>query len=113
MAWTNLNNSVYIFTFKTDNKKGGVMDNIKILVLGVLLFGLALPAQARLYKWIDEAGKVHYTQKPPPPEGRRATINTETFSTVQTVKAPPIPKQTPRPRTQTKPQVRRTRCNRR
>lgn len=43
-----------------------------------LLAGLLLavaPAQAGMYKWYDEHGKVHYTQQKPPPGARRAPIS--------------------------------------
>lgn len=32
----------------------------------ILLTSIALPVQARTYKWIDKDGKVHYTQTKPP-----------------------------------------------
>lgn len=35
-------------------------------LLPLLLAALALPAQARLYKWVDAQGKVHYTDTLPP-----------------------------------------------
>lgn len=35
-------------------------------LLPLLLAVAALPAQARLYKWVDENGKVHYTDTLPP-----------------------------------------------
>ncbi len=36
------------------------------LLLPLLLAVAALPAQAKLYKWVDENGKVHYTDTLPP-----------------------------------------------
>ncbi len=65
---------------------------MKILMLCVLLVGLAHSAVAGIYKWVDEDGKIHYTQKPPPKDGRRTKIDSSTFSNVQTVKAKLIPK---------------------
>lgn len=35
------------------------------------LLALALPAWAELYKWVDEHGKVHYSDQPPPPNARQ------------------------------------------
>ncbi len=32
----------------------------------VLFFALQLPAQAKLYKWVDDNGTVHFSQTPPP-----------------------------------------------
>jgi hypothetical protein len=90
------------------------MDNIKISLFGVVLALLVLPVQAGIYKWVDENGKVHYSQTPPPKEGRGATINTDTFNSVKTVKAPPVVKRTPRPKPKVvRTKVRRIRCNRR
>jgi len=96
------------------------MDNIKIPLLTLFLLSLVLPAHAGIYKWVDENGKIHYTQTPPPKEGRGASINTDTFNSVKTVKAPPIPKRTVRPKAQAssnkkteKKKARRSRCNRR
>lgn len=100
------------------------MDNMKISLLTLFLLFLGLPVQAGIYKWVDENGKMHYTQTPPPKEGRGASINADTFNSVKTVKAPPIPKRTVRPKAQAssnkrtekkteKKKVRRTRCNRR
>ncbi len=90
------------------------MDNIKISLLGVVAALLVLPVQAGIYKWVDENGKVHYSQTPPPKGGRGATINTDTFNSVKTVKAPPVVKRTPRPKPKVvRTKVRRTRCNRR
>jgi hypothetical protein len=40
------------------------MRRLAIVVLGVVA---ACGAQAQMYKWIDENGRVQYTQTPPPP----------------------------------------------
>ena len=37
-----------------------------VLTLGSLTMGLATQAQAKLYKWVDEKGEVHYGDKIPP-----------------------------------------------
>ena len=43
----------------------------------VLLLFLAIqPASARLYKWVDEAGNVHYSDKLPPSAIRKAPRKT-------------------------------------
>ncbi len=39
--------------------------------LALLLFVLSATAQARLYKWVDEEGNVHYTDKIPPAQVER------------------------------------------
>ncbi|MEW8029132.1 MAG: DUF4124 domain-containing protein [Candidatus Thiodiazotropha sp.] len=68
------------------------MDRCKYLGLlfGPLLLLAALPAQAAMYKWYDEQGKLNYTQSPPPAGSRRATINSDSFSTVNMRKVPTI-----------------------
>jgi hypothetical protein len=60
------------------------------LLFSTFLFLPPLPVQAAMYKWYDEEGKLNYTQTPPPPGSRRATINTDTFSSVDMYKAPAI-----------------------
>lgn len=41
------------------------------IALSVLLLGLAMPASAQLYKWLDPEGRVHYTDQPPPPDAKQ------------------------------------------
>ena len=42
-------------------------------ILALLLIGAAGAACAEeLYRWVDEDGKVHYTDQPPPPQARNA-----------------------------------------
>jgi hypothetical protein len=64
-------------------------DNLGLLI-SILLLLPALPVQAAMYKWYDEEGKLNYTQSPPPPGSRRATINTDSFSSVDMYKAPAV-----------------------
>lgn len=40
--------------------------HVPALLFALALTTLALPAQARLYKWVDEKGQVHYTDTLPP-----------------------------------------------
>ena len=42
-----------------------------VLVLGA---GLALPAQAQVYRWVDDAGKVQYSSALPPPSANAKVI---------------------------------------
>ncbi len=60
------------------------------MFFGLFLLLSAMPVQATMYKWYDEEGKLNYTQTPPPAGSRRATINTDTFSSVNMYKAPAI-----------------------
>ncbi len=76
------------------------MENKYIFIVGVLCFCLNLPVNAGMYKWYDEEGKVHYTNKRPPANAKRANINTGTFSAVETNKAPSIPKSVTQDQTQ-------------
>jgi hypothetical protein len=47
------------------------MQRLFVLVLGA---GLALPAQAQVYRWADEAGKVQYSNTLPPPSANAKVI---------------------------------------
>ena len=42
----------------------------------VVLGAIALPSLAAVYKWIDPKGEVHYSDRPPPPEGKLLSIDT-------------------------------------
>jgi hypothetical protein len=53
------------------------------LLLAALL-AVALPAQARLYKWVDDKGQVQYTDTPPPQSSKHAV--TEMGKTGQAMK---------------------------
>jgi len=41
-------------------------------LLLVMLAGMALTAAAQQYRWVDEKGRVHYTDTPPPPSAKGA-----------------------------------------
>ena len=49
---------------------------VAVLVLG----SLALPAGAAVYKWVDPQGRIHYSDRPPPPEGTLLSIDTSSTS---------------------------------
>jgi hypothetical protein len=36
----------------------------------ICLLAIGLPAAADVYKWVDEAGEVHYSDQPPPPNAK-------------------------------------------
>jgi hypothetical protein len=42
----------------------------------VMLGSLALPAAAAVYKWVDPQGRIHYSDRPPPPEGKLLSVDT-------------------------------------
>jgi hypothetical protein len=44
----------------------------RLLTLALLL--AALPAQAVLYKWVDQNGKVHYSDQPPPDSAKQSNV---------------------------------------
>ncbi len=52
----------------------------------VLTLWLALPASAQMYKWVDENGKVQYSDKPPP--GNLKTEKLRKPATAPSVPAP-------------------------
>lgn len=39
----------------------------------LLLFGLAMPAYADMYKWVDSRGVMHYSDQPPPTNAGEVT----------------------------------------
>jgi len=41
----------------------------------VMLGSLALPAGAAVYKWVDPQGRIHYSDRPPPPEGTLLSVD--------------------------------------
>lgn len=48
----------------------------RLLVLALLL-GVVLPAEAQIYKWVDENGQVHFTDSPPPNRGERVEVDVQ------------------------------------
>jgi hypothetical protein len=44
----------------------------RVLTLALLL--AALPASAVLYKWVDQDGKVHYSDQPPPDGAKKSGV---------------------------------------
>lgn len=77
--------------------------------LCLILLLLPLSAQAVIYKWYDENGKVHYSQSPPPKGGQQAPIDTSTFTTMEMRKAPKVSfkpyKKNSKPKRRIKPKV--------
>ena len=55
----------------------------------VLTLWLALPVSAQMYKWVDENGKVQYSDKPPP-----GNVKTEAMRKPATVSVIPAPSET-------------------
>lgn len=62
-----------------------------LVVLAIISLLAAAPLQAKLYKWVDEAGNVHYSDKVPPQaaDREREVKSEETGITVDRVEAPP------------------------
>ena len=60
------------------------MNNTAFNLLLAVLLVTALPAQAKLYKWVDAQGRVHYTDTPPPQTSTHAV--TELGKTGQAMK---------------------------
>ena len=42
----------------------------------IVLGSLALPAAAAVYKWVDPQGRIHYSDRPPPPDGTLLSVDT-------------------------------------
>jgi len=65
-----------------------------LLPTALLMLSLSMPADAQLYRWVDDAGKVHYTDSLPP---ERAPSERRVFSsrgnTVEDIKAAPTREQ--------------------
>jgi glutaredoxin len=71
-------------------------------LIAVVIFTLAFPAMAQLYRWTDESGKTHFTDTPPPPKAKNvqrknpgaAAASSDTaglpFALQQAIKAAPI-----------------------
>jgi hypothetical protein len=49
-----------------------IVNNTVFRLLLAATLALALPAQAKMYKWVDEHGRVFYTDTPPPQVATRA-----------------------------------------
>lgn len=70
-----------------------------VLFLALGLYGLTAAASS-LYKWVDSAGRVHYSDQPPPPDVRQARqisgrgnvveVDKESFDTRQARERSPV-----------------------
>lgn len=71
----------------------------RVLFLALGLYGLTAAASS-LYKWVDSAGRVHYSDRPPPPDVRQARqisgrgnvveVDKESFDTRQARERSPV-----------------------
>ena len=80
----------------------GLPSHSLAVLCGLYLAALSWPVQAGIYKWTDDQGRVHYTQTPPPAGTTRASIDTDTFSTIHMHKAQPVSTSTKRAKASTK-----------
>ncbi len=61
-----------------------------LVVAAVVLLGsLALPAAAAVYKWVDPQGRIHYSDRPPPPDGKLLSIDTSPQHSTHTADTSP------------------------
>ena len=60
-------------TAARENRRG-VHAAIALLVAGGVLFAMAPGARAALYKWTDDRGVTHYSDKMPPDAVNRASV---------------------------------------
>lgn len=68
----------------------GSMWLLPALLVGVVLFAIATSAHATLYKWVDQHGLVHYSDRLPPDAVNRAStqLNREGIAVRKTGQAP-------------------------
>jgi hypothetical protein len=71
---------------------------LPMLLLGALLVALAAPAHAALYKWTDERGAVHYSDKIPPESVNRPRyeLNRQGMTIRKTEPARPVVQKIPK-----------------
>lgn len=61
-----------------------------LLMLGLWLASAAAGDSARFYKWVDEQGRVHYSDTvPPAAAGQQREVKSPSGQTVQTIEPPP------------------------
>ena len=73
------------------------------LLAATLLLALAAvstPADAAVYKWVDPQGRLHYSDRPPPPEGKLVSVDltASVHAVLNTPQMPPPAAPTPSPR---------------
>jgi len=61
-----------------------------VLAAGMACAWLAAPATATVYKWSDAHGLIHYTDLPPPPDGKLISIDS-TYDRAKAQSARPEP----------------------
>ncbi len=67
-----------------------------LALTALVVFGsLALPAAAAVYKWVDPQGRIHYSDLPPPPEGKLLSVDTSAQHTTARASEAPRPAQMP------------------
>lgn len=49
---------------------------LAVLAAAVVLGAFSTQAAATVYKWSDAQGRIHYTDRPPPPDGKLLSIDT-------------------------------------
>jgi len=49
---------------------------LAVLAAAVVLGAFGTEAAATVYKWSDAQGRIHYTDRPPPPDGKLLSIDT-------------------------------------
>ena len=74
-------------------QRDGLRLALPALALTIFL-GLPTPARAATYKWVDEKGVVHYTDKIPPEQVNKAsTVLDKQARPLQKIEPPPTPEQ--------------------
>lgn len=71
-----------------------IIRSMLLLALGLWLASAAVAGPARFYKWVDEQGRVHYSDIiPPAAAGQEREVKSPSGQTVQTIEPPPTRQQ--------------------
>ncbi len=80
--------------FRTELGKRIVIRGVPLLMLGLWLASAATAGSAQLYKWVDEQGRVHYSDTvPPAAASQQRELKSSSGQTVRTIKPPPTRQQ--------------------
>lgn len=71
-----------------------IIRSLPLLMLGLWLASVAGADPAQFYKWVDEQGRVHYSDTvPPAAAGQEREVKSSSGQTVQTIEPPPTRQQ--------------------
>ncbi|MCO6439532.1 MAG: DUF4124 domain-containing protein [Nitrococcus mobilis] len=71
-----------------------IIRGVPLLMLGLWLASTAAAGPAQFYKWVDEQGRVHYSDTvPPAAAGQQRELKSSSGQTVRTIEPPPTRQQ--------------------